>query len=146
MSQIDSNIWVKLTRIFGSNLLECSPITRNPRSVFRPVTQLFRSKWLHFFFQCWRPWNFDIIAIAIDGTLYTASPRQWILLQHWWILEDPRGRASSSARDIGAWCSGPPTNPRRRGSAKRRGLSPEPLTLICCCLTIVLWRALWIYF
>ena len=38
-------------KVFESIWLKYSPITHNH---IRPVTQLFRSKWLHFFFQCKR--------------------------------------------------------------------------------------------
>ena len=60
-SQIDSILRVKLTRYWESNWLDIdSQIVSNifqllgipDRILVPPVTQLFRSKWLNFFFQC----------------------------------------------------------------------------------------------
>ena len=47
------NIESKLDRYWESIWLKYSPISRNPgRILVPPVTQLFRSKWLNFSFQC----------------------------------------------------------------------------------------------
>ena len=52
-SQLDSQYRVSLTLNIESIWLKCSLITWNPGSIFiPPVNQLFRSKWLNFFFQC----------------------------------------------------------------------------------------------
>ena len=49
-SQIDSILRVKLTEYWESNWLKYSPNTWIPgRILVRPVTQLLRSKWPHFF-------------------------------------------------------------------------------------------------
>ena len=57
LSQIDSQYRVKLTLNTESNWLSIpsqfdSNILQLLRILVPPVTQLFRSKWLHFFFQC----------------------------------------------------------------------------------------------
>ena len=48
----DSILRVKLTLNIESIWLKCFPIIRNYSELFPLVTQLFRSKWLHIFFQC----------------------------------------------------------------------------------------------
>ena len=59
LRQIDSilgvelTIWLSILRQFNTNILQLLGILG--QILVPPVTQLFRSKWLHFFFQCCRP-------------------------------------------------------------------------------------------
>ena len=50
---IESQIlnWLSISNQFDSNILQLLGIPG--RILVPPVTQLFRSKWLNFFFQCW---------------------------------------------------------------------------------------------
>ena len=86
LSQIDSILRVKLT-IWHSNILQLLGIP--VRILVPPVTQLFKSKWLHIFFQCLKQ------LIAITLVLHSCKHRdihskQVLVFQssHYWQKND----------------------------------------------------------
>ena len=97
-SQIDLILRVKLTRYWESNWLDIenkivnltlniesiwlkySAITLNPgSSSSSPVTQLFSSKWLHFFFQCIVSHLFFLNTIPENSKVLSNFFVEWIL-------------------------------------------------------------------
>ena len=49
--RVKLTIWLSIPSQFHSNILQLLGIPG--RILVPPMTQFFRSKWLHFFFQCW---------------------------------------------------------------------------------------------
>ena len=87
------NIWIKLTRYLESIWLKYSPNTLiRGRILVPPVTQLFRSKWLLFFFQC----SIQLNTFNKASRCEPAEPKSFIVdKQNWYhIVRQLRGLLS----------------------------------------------------